>query len=234
LTSLELTAEPSLSPAEACRALEELRAKGLNFSLAERDRFTAETGWRFDRYLQPLPPEPPGLPVPEGSWHVARRLVRDYRLADPAIVRAVYDRDAPLDGRDMLLEVRFLGLRFYLGVRVGEVFDELREEHGRPARVWGWNYRTLEDHLEMGQQDYEVWKWVDSGDVEFRTHAFSRPAPIRNPLVRLGFHLFGRGQQTRFARHACARMARLTEAELERIANARSGETAQSSVSRRC
>jgi hypothetical protein len=85
---------------------------------------------------------------------------------------------------------------------------------GRHVRVWGWNYRTLEGHLEMGQIDFEVWKWLDSGDVEFRIRAFSRRAAIANPVVRVGFRVFGRREQLRFARNACARMARLTEAAL--------------------
>ena len=45
--------------------------------------------------------------------------------------------------------------------------------------------------------DWEVWKWVDSGTVEFRVHSVSRAAPIRNPIVRIGFHLVkGRERQT--------------------------------------
>jgi hypothetical protein len=64
----------------------------------------------------------------------------------------------------------------------------------------------------MGQMDYEVRKWLDSGQVEFRIHAFSRPAHIPNPVIRLGFRVFGRRVQCRFARHACARMARMTAA----------------------
>ena len=55
---------------------------------------------------------------------------------------------------------------------------------------------------------------LDSGAVEFRIHAFSRAATIRNPLVRLGFRLFGRREQIRFARHACERMSQLVTAEL--------------------
>jgi hypothetical protein len=39
-----------------------------------------------------------------------------------------------------------------------------------------------------------------------------RPARIPNPVIRLGFRLFGRRVQRRFARHACRRMARLTAA----------------------
>jgi hypothetical protein len=75
------------------------------------------------------------------------------------------------------------------------------------VRIWGWAYRTLQDHLEMGQMDYQVWKWTDSGEVEFRIHVVSRPASIRNPVIRLGFRLFGRREQIRFARRACERMA---------------------------
>jgi uncharacterized protein (UPF0548 family) len=130
-----------------------------------------------------------------------------YEFADPSIVRAVYYPDRPLEERDMLLEVRFYGLRFRFGVRVGGVVDETRTVDGREVRVWGWNYRTLQGHLEKGQMDYEVWKWLDTGEVEFRIHAFSRAADIPNPIVRLGFRLFGRREQVRFARRSCERMA---------------------------
>jgi uncharacterized membrane protein len=68
----------------------------------------------------------------------------------------------------------------------------------------------------MGQMDYEVWKWLDSGEVEFRIHVVSKPAHIPDPLIRLGFRVFGRAMQRRFARHACQRMARLTTAALDR------------------
>ena len=40
------------------------------------------------------------------------------QLANPGTVRAVYDPAAPLEGRDMLLQIRFLRVRFTVGVRV--------------------------------------------------------------------------------------------------------------------
>jgi uncharacterized protein (UPF0548 family) len=197
----------------ARRALAALAAKGLNFDPDRHEHVTTENGWKIDDYLQPLPPEPPGPPVPGGSFEVAQRLMADYAFADPAIVRAIYAEDSPLERRDMLLEGRFYGLRFHFGVRVGGLVDEELATDGRPARRWGWSYRTLQGHLEMGQMDYEVRKWLDSGQVEFRIHAFSRPAHIPNPVIRLGFRVFGRRVQRRFARHACQRMARFTAAE---------------------
>ncbi|MFN2503410.1 MAG: DUF1990 family protein [Acidimicrobiales bacterium] len=200
----------SLGDPEARRILDELHDKGLNFDLGQRGQFTPEKGWLVDEYCEPLPSEPPGPPVPGGSWEVARELMRNYEFADPAIVRAVYHPDRPLEERDMLLEARFYGLRFRFGVRVGGVVDEARVVDGRKVQVWGWNYRTLQGHLEMGQMDYEVWKWLDTGEVEFRTCRFSRRSRVRNPIVGLGLRLFGRRQQVKFARRACERMARLT------------------------
>ncbi|MDP1805847.1 MAG: DUF1990 family protein [Acidimicrobiales bacterium] len=191
--------------------LDELHDKGLNFEL---DGHRGE-GWLSDDYCQPLPSEGPGPPEPGGSWEVAKELMGNYEFADPSIVRAVYYPDRPLEERDMLLEVRFYGLRFRFGVRVGGVVDETREIDGRKVQVWGWNYRTLQGHLEMGQMDYEVWKWLDTGEVEFHTCRFSRRARAGNPIVRFGLRVFGRRQQEKFARHACERMARLTAARLE-------------------
>jgi len=192
-------------------ALEALRDKPLNFDLG--DAAAREPGWNVDDYRQPLPGEPPGPPVPGGPWERARKLALDYEFADPRIVRAVYAPDSPFEGRDMLLEARFLGLRFRFGVRISGVLDETRSVDGREVRVWGWSYRTLQGHLEMGQMDYQVWKWLDRGEVEFRIHVVSRPARIPNPIVRLGFRVFGRREQVRFARRACERMAFLLEGE---------------------
>src|SRR5581483_4825068 len=98
-------------------------------------------------------------------------------------------------------------------VRVGAAGEDERREDGRSARVSFWNYRTLDGHVEAGQRDFEVWKWLDSGEVEFRTHAVSRPATM-NAIVQLGFRLLGRHKQVEFGRRACSRMALLSEASL--------------------
>jgi uncharacterized protein (UPF0548 family) len=205
--------ERPLSSARARALLDELRRRDVNFDPVREPAASGE-GWHVDDLSQPLPSEPPGPPGPGGSWEVARRLMRQYEAADPRVLRAFYDEHEPLQGRTMLLELRFLGLRFPVGVRVGAVYDEEREVDGRPARVSGWSYRTLEGHLEEGQMAWEVWKWQDTGAVEFHIHAFSRRAPTDSLLVRVGLRLFARREQLRFYRHACARMASMTAAQL--------------------
>ena len=200
-------------PAGTADALAALARKPLNFDLAGGSP-SAGDGWRIDDYRQALPREPAGPPLAAGPWEAACRVLREYEFVDPAIVRAAFRADAPLAGRDMLLELRVLGLRFHVGVRVGEVIAGTVAAGGREAERWGWCYRTLEGHFEAGQMDYEVRKWLDTGEVEFRIHAFSRTARIDNPLLRLGFRLLGRRKQARFGRTACERMRRLTEDEL--------------------
>jgi hypothetical protein len=188
------------------RALDEAHHAQLNFDASELLEASTADGWHVDDYCQPLPAEPPGPPVPGGPWTVTCRLMRDYEFADPKIVRAVYHSDTPLEDRTMLLEARFYGLRFHLAVRVGGVTDTVTTVDARPVQVWGWSYRTLQGHLEMGQMDYQAWKWLDTGTVEFRIHVVSRAARIPNPLIRLGFALFGRRMQKKFARRALGRM----------------------------
>jgi uncharacterized protein (UPF0548 family) len=197
------------------RRLADLRRRPVNFDASRSGEYTRETGWHVDDMSATLPSEPSGEPVEGGSWLVARRLLHDYQMADPGRVRAVFDRDAPLEGRDILLEIRFLLLRFHVGVRVGTPYDETRLVDGRRVRVFGWSYHTLEGHFEMGEMHFQIWKWLDDGNVEFRLHAYSRAATDRPLWVRLGFRLVGRRQQLAYYRSACRRMRRLTESQLD-------------------
>jgi uncharacterized protein (UPF0548 family) len=202
--------------ARARGTLLELAGRDHNFDPARHDSYTPETGWDIDDYCVVLPGEPPGPPVDDGPWEIARRACERYEFADPGLVRAAWFDDVPLSEREMLLEGRFGFLRFPLGLRVGEVLDATADVDGRPARRWGWNYRTLAGHLERGQMDFEVRKWLDTGQVEFRIHAYSQRAHIDNPVVRFGMWMFGRPLQLRFARNGVRRMRDLVVARVGR------------------
>ena len=204
-----------LGPPRVRRRLARLPDRPLNFDPGSLEHASPATGWTITDLCQGLPSEPPGPPIEGGSWQIARRLMRGYEFADPSIVRAYYDPAIPLEQRNMLLELRALAVaRVFVGVRVGEVYEETRGVRGRRARIWGWSYRTLEGHGEMGQMDWEVWKWLDDGRVEFRVHAVSRGAPIRNPIVWLGFHLIRGRERRAFLDSTQQRMRTFTELAL--------------------
>lgn len=192
--------------------LERLREVEVNYALDGEP--TEQDGWTFDSYCRRLAREAPGDPEPGGPWEVACALVRDYEFADPSIIRAVWLPDAPLPDRTMLLEGRFLALRFLLGVRVSTVIDETSELDGHPVRVYGWCYRTLSGHLEAGEMCYRVVKQLDTGEVEFHVSRYVRSEAISNPVVRLGWLTFGRLMQVVFVHRSLRRMDRLVEASL--------------------
>jgi uncharacterized protein (UPF0548 family) len=207
--------DPLLGPPKVQRRLAELAHKPLNFEPDALQHASPEDGWNITDLCQPLPPEPPGTPLPDGSWQIARRLMSGYEFADPSIVRAYYDPAVPLAQRNMLLKLQALHVaHLYVGVRVGEVYDHARALDGRTARIWGWNYRTLEGHVEMGQMNWEVWKWLDDGAVEFRVHAVSRTASIPNPVIRIGFHLLRGRERHAFLESTKRRMRTFTELAL--------------------
>lgn len=191
------------------RALTALADRQVNVPEASLRDPPAADGWLVDDHTFPLGDEAPGPPATDGLFAIARGLVRAYEFADPRLIRAVYDPVDTLEHRNMLLRGRFLGLTFHLGARVVHVTEDVVREDGGEVDRWGWGYRTLEGHLEMGQMDFWVVKHRDDGRVEFRIHAVSRPARIPNPIVRWGFRVFGRGLQLRFARTAGARLQAL-------------------------
>jgi uncharacterized protein (UPF0548 family) len=193
-------------------ALGSLRARGVNYDPAVAPGGRPDGHWHVDAESIVIGREAAGGPAPGGPWEMACRVVAQYEFTDGRIVRAVYRPADDLLGRDMLLEGRFGPLRFYLGVRVTGVTDETRDGGDGAERVWGWSYQTLDGHLEQGRLSYEVIKNLASGRVMFRVSGYSRRAPIPNPVIRLGFMMFGRWTQRRFYGSVQRRMLTLVQA----------------------
>jgi uncharacterized protein (UPF0548 family) len=202
-----------LSSVDESAALSSLRGRDLNYDPAGAPEGGRPAGhWHVDGAEVVVGREPAGAPAAGGPWEQACELVAQYEFTNGKIVRAVYRPADDLLGRDMLLEGRFWFLRFYLGVRITAVTDETREGRRGTERVWGWSYQTLQGHLEEGRLSYEVIKNLASGRVTFRVSGYSRAATIPNPLIRLGFALFGRWTQRRFYRAVQLRMRALVQA----------------------
>ena len=93
------------------------------------------TGWTTT--TSPALPDDPPDPLATGSWRIARTLMSGYEFADPSIVRAYYDARVPLERRNMPLRLQALGVaHLFVGVRVGEVYEQTRELGNKRARVW--------------------------------------------------------------------------------------------------
>ena len=167
-------------------------------------------GWRHDAYATDLPAEAPGPPAPAGPFAAAQAVLRRYGFPPPNLIRGYFDPAQPLAERVMVLRAHFLVFNFYFGVRIVDVVDEAAlPTPAGPERVWGYGYRTLEGHFERGQINFSIHKNLTTGAVQFRIGAVSQKGTIRNPFYWLGFKIFGRTLQRRFARQSLARMRRL-------------------------
>ena len=179
----------------------------VNYDFTRQHEYTSASGWRLDNYATDLPAEAPGPPAAHGSFAAAQEVLRRYSFPPPDLITGIFNPDVPLENRIMLLRARFLGFSFWFGVRVSGVTDEpTRPTPNGPERVWGYGYRTLEGHFERGQINFTIHKNLTTGAVQFQIHAVSQLGRIRNPFYWLGFRIFGRMLQRRFARESLARM----------------------------
>lgn len=200
--------------------LESYREARVNYDLERVHEYTAANGWRLDDYHTDLPAEPPGPPVPGGSFEAAKQVLLNYSFPPPDLITGIFVPEQPLAERVMLLRAQFLGFTFWFGVRVGGVTDEQQNSPDGPEQVWGYNYRTLEGHFEKGQITFTIHKNLTTGRVRFQVKAYSRPDRISNIFYRIGFQLFGRFLQRRFAHESMQRMRRLVGEALRQGATA--------------
>lgn len=186
-----------------------LGGRSLNFVPVSHEEASADPDWHADEREVRLGTEAPGPPAVDGPYAAAREVMTRYEFADPATIRAVFDPASDLEGRDLLLVGRFVVLRFHMGVRIGGVEEGSMQVGDRTVHRFRWHYRTLEGHLERGHMAYEVTKDEVTGNVDFRIRAYSQRARIGNPIVRLGFMLFGRWTQLRFYQRTLDRMQQM-------------------------
>jgi len=166
-----------------------------------------KSGWNIDHYRAQLASEAPGAPVPEGPFENVKKAIQLYKFPDPNLIRAVFEPAKELSGRNMLLIAKFAGLTFYFGVRVVAVIDEVRKnKDGDNLQVWGYSYRTLKGHFEIGEIRFEVSKNIKTGLVSVEISAYSKPDRIQNPFYRASFRVFSRPLQKYFANSSIHRL----------------------------
>jgi len=192
--------------------LAELQERGFNYDVQSYS--PDDSSWRHDSYVTTVGKESPGPPVEGGLFMTAKQIVSEYRFPDPRRVVGKFDSASPLDGRNMLLDAKFAGVRVQFAVRIVEVVDrEIQLDEGDCCE-WGYAYRTLDGHWEVGQITFLLRKSYESGEVKFLINAYSRTGRIPNPLYRFGFWLLGRKVQTNFAKRCLNRLVQMTHDEI--------------------
>jgi uncharacterized protein (UPF0548 family) len=190
--------------------LDELRDARPNYDELP-ERMIPEHGWTVDGTDQSLGYEPPGPPPTDGLFARAKQALINYDFSDPRIVIGHFDPRAPLQNRDVLLEIKWSWLRFLAGVRVHTVRDE-GDEH---RTSFGFRYDTLEGHFERGFEWFLLSKNHTSGQVRFRIEARWRMGDFPTWWSRLGFLVVGGASRARWRRRAVTRLRRLAQQPAE-------------------
>jgi uncharacterized protein (UPF0548 family) len=135
----------------------------------------------IDRHSLQIAFEPPGIPLADGPFRHAARAIMEYRIFPPHLGQRVVKR-TPLQVGDVvgLCYPLFLGLRMFIASRVIDVFDAPSEKGWRS----GFTYRTLEGHVELGEETFCVEKDARSGAASVSLNAWSRPG---HWLTRIGY-----------------------------------------------
>ncbi len=192
------------SEAEMRGYLAALKDRPVNFDVPI-DQMTAENGWTIDGSDDEIGEEPPGTPLADGIFEHAKQAVLNYDFSDPSIVVGHFDPEVPPVGRDMLLELKVLGLRFLCGVRV----HSLREESCGRFTHFGFRYDTLEGHVERGFEWFLLTKDHDTGRIHFKIEAHWRMGEFPNLWSRVGFELIGERYRERWRHQAPQRLRRI-------------------------
>lgn len=194
--------------------IQRLASLNYNYDVNQYLGSTNRIGWNIDHYEGLLDIESPGQPLIHGPFAAAREALIFYKFPDPHLIRAVFDPEVPLAGRNMLMFAKFLGFTFTFGVRITEVIDTSEvDRFGSEIKIWGYAYRTLAGHFEVGEIRFELKKNIRTGEVFFVINAYSKPDRIPNFFYRVGFKLFGRTLQKYFAQSSIKRLSQIAHGD---------------------
>lgn len=188
------------------RFLADLENRRVSFD-TDPEEMTQEHGWTVDGSDTVVGHEAPGPPHPGGLFERAKQGLINYDFSDPEIVEGHFDPEAPFVGRNILLEIKVLGLHFLSGARV----HSLREDANEEQTVFGFRYDTLEGHIERGFEWFLLTKNHTTGEVWFKIEAHWRLGDFPNWWSRVGFKLIGERCRMIWRHNAPERLRRVTQ-----------------------
>ena len=133
-----------------------------------------------------------------GAFARAKRALTEWRHFELGWVE-LFPRAAPIEpGIVVAVLVRHLGFWSLNGCRVVYKFGD------DDVSQFGFAYGTLTNHVEMGEESFEVSLDRDTEEVTYRIRAVSKPRAV---LARIGYP-YARISQSRFRRDSIAAMRR--------------------------
>lgn len=184
------------SESEIRRYLGELERCEVNFRISP-DEMTGEAGWKQDHLEVSLGQDPDGR-----LFERARQALCRYEFSDPTIAVSHFDPEAPLLGRNMLIEFKVFGFHFLNGVRVRSV-TEAPHAHGRS---FGFRYDTLRGHIESGVQWFHLREDTRTGEVRIRIEDRWQLGDPPNWWSAFGFVAIGEHFRRRWRERAVERL----------------------------
>jgi uncharacterized protein (UPF0548 family) len=186
------------------RYLADLADRPVNFTVPPEE-MTPKHGWTVDGAESGLGFERPGPPAADGLFEHAKQGLINYDFSDPRIVEGHFDPETPFVGRNLLLEIKALGLHYLGGARVHSV----RDEQGEHGTLFGFRYDTLEGHIESGYEWFLLTKDHHTGEVRFKIEAHWKLGSFPNWWSRLGFLLVGQHFRSLWRHRAPLRLREL-------------------------
>lgn len=163
---------------------------GLSYATSGMTRDPAPPGWDVgaERIV---------LGAGAATYERARAAIERWAMFDLGWVELCWSDDAPREGRSVAVLARLGGFWSLNACRVVYI-DRSADEIERYAFAYG----TLGDHLETGEERFEVSRDPATDKVAYAVTAYSRP---RHWLARVGGP-FARQAQTRFRRGSARAM----------------------------
>jgi uncharacterized protein (UPF0548 family) len=178
-----------------------LQDRAVNFE-APPDEMVETTGWTVDGGEGVLGKEPPGPPIEDGLFLRAKQGLINYDFSDPRIVEGHFDPKDAFVGRNVLLELKVLGLHYLCGCRVHSVRDVTADDR----TIFGFRYDTLDGHIEKGYEWFLLTKDHATGEVFFKIEAHWQLGSFPNWWSKLGFVLIGQWYRRRWRDNAPKRL----------------------------
>lgn len=180
------------------------RARYLAPNFDPGEQLVPERGWNRVQSRAIVAREPAGPPIPGGPFERLWLSLRRFQHSDPRIV-VPHHRGALGPCREVMLELRVLGLRFLCPVRIAG----RRESDGPDRTERSFCIETLDGHVERGREWFHLEKDHGSGDIRFRIEAGWREGDFPNRWSWLGFELLGRRYQRAWHRLCHLRLRRI-------------------------